>query len=940
MKRKIIIPLALGALFSAGALVNVASAPGKDAIVAKAEGVKVLEVSTFAHLETNGSTLTSGFVQMYTGINSTGRADDYVTWEVGYTGGSIEVDGQAVSGVVKIVGGLDVFVDLGGLDVSNNNYIKLNGTFTAENGNTFVANNLICFLKQNVFDLTDSLKPFLHEASNPDTGALYLMGNNINANLPVSWDVPMVSVGGKVKLDGQEISSFTLKRVPDGGNGFYLTSDELKGKSGMVTLDGDFAFADANASFKSNFVARFSNNQIPLNYNYGTISGTSQVDAVVSTNIAGGQVYILADKPNGLISTWDCQFNGLTVKINGADVSSAVTVLNVEGNRFFLEGEPIKALKKGDTITIDGEGYASIKGWPNAKAFYKVSFNNYSAVFGGVVSGEVNVAMVDKNFVYLNVAGLDSMPEPNWEKPYTGGSVKLNGEAVDGVSIKYIPGNQIFVELPTDKAYALGTWTLDGVFENGDDAIALNNIQFNFVKEDIGELRKTIDDAASKSWLYLSSNTENNIPSDGNWAKRMFPLGTDALKLTRNGVTTDVAVAGTFNQPDGPATEIVKTGAATYALELSTVTGGAQVGDIITIGGTWAMNSGSTFYMSDVAEQKFMLTENNWIKIVETSIRDADVNWNDAYLKLYYPEALGVYDTYNAGATGEKNTWSAAAKISGLYDKIILNGKQTLTEIVRPCSPTQYNVNICEDGALKLIDLVEGYIGKNPPTTITIKAGALLPTDSESFQVMSPVGVFAMTTEDVTFSWNGNKYIKAEYSPAHYTEIGYLTYVGGSDGKYIGFAEAFDGMNTGWDASYAPLGSDSYLKYNGNNYYSLISTGSACFYFEQMPTPKAGDVIEVMFYSYTAGDGSFSDYLLIRSFGSVTYTGNEDCYITQAYANSATLRYLVNYTITDVFGNVYYTDFVCYNIVNGSVTSIDYADDVPDEVCNELFALI
>ena len=79
MKRKIIIPLALGALFSAGALVNVASAPGKDAIVAKAEGVKVLEVSTFAHLETNGSTLTSGFVQMYTGINSTGRADDYVT---------------------------------------------------------------------------------------------------------------------------------------------------------------------------------------------------------------------------------------------------------------------------------------------------------------------------------------------------------------------------------------------------------------------------------------------------------------------------------------------------------------------------------------------------------------------------------------------------------------------------------------------------------------------------------------------------------------------------------------------------------------------------------------------------------------------------------------------------------------------------------------------
>lgn len=845
MKRKIIIPLAMGAILSVGALTSVQNSPDKEAIVAKAENedpVTVFEANTFAHLETGAGNLGTGGIQIYAGRN-TGRADSYANWDDAYTGGTITVDNQPVSGVIKIVGGEDVYIDLDeDPDVSQNNFIKLDGTFTAPNGNTFVAHNIICFLKQNVFDVTSNLKPFLHEASNVSTGAVYLKGSNIDANLPVTWDIPLVSVGGKVKLNDQELNSFTLKRVADGGNGFYLSSEELQNKAGIITLDGDFAFADANATFKSNFVARFSNFKVPMNNNYGTISGTGFVDAPVSTNIAGGQVYITANKPSGLISTWDCQLNDLTVKINDV-AQSGITVLNVEANRLFLEGEAIKSLKKGDVITIDGVGSASIKGWPNANAFYKVSFDGYKAVFGGAVSGNINVAMVDKNFVYLNATGLDLMPEADWEKPYTGGSVKFNGETVEGVSIKYIPGNQIFVELPTDKAYAVGTWTMNGDFKNGDDVIGLNNVQFSFVKQNFTELRKTGDDPASKSWLYLRTTSENTIPSDGDWNKRMFPLSADALKLTRNGVTTNIAVAGTASRTGG--TDLVKTTSNALALEIPSVTDGIQVGDIITIGGTWAMNSESTFYMSDITEQKFMYTEQvGWIKIVETSVTAIDVNWGDAFVKLYYPEAASTYSSYNPQESGaEKNTWSSGVKDTGLYDKIIVNNKQTLTDFVTPTDdPGKYNVNVCDDNSLKLFQLTKGYIGKNAPTTITIKAGALLPTDSESFQILSPVGIFAMTTEDVTFSWNGSQYVAGAYTPAHSSEIGYITYV---NGKYIGFEEAFEGMNAGWDASYAPYGDESYLKYNDTNYYSLISTGSASFYFEQMPTPEVGDVIEL-----------------------------------------------------------------------------------------------
>lgn len=106
---------------------------------------------------------------------------------------------------------------------------------------------------------------------------------------------------------------------------------------------------------------------------------------------------------------------------------------------------------------------------------------------------------------------------------------------------------------------------------------------------------------------------------------------------------------------------------------------------------------------------------------------------------------------------------------------------------------------------------------------------------------------------------------------------------------------------------------------------------------------KEGDIIDVYFFSYSSGDPSIyalGEYLYIRKFYTVEYSDDFDIRIQKTYGASTNAKYLMNYTITDAFGNVYYTDFVQYNIVMGAITGAEIAKDVPEEVCNELFELV
>lgn len=100
-----------------------------------------------------------------------------------------------------------------------------------------------------------------------------------------------------------------------------------------------------------------------------------------------------------------------------------------------------------------------------------------------------------------------------------------------------------------------------------------------------------------------------------------------------------------------------------------------------------------------------------------------------------------------------------------------------------------------------------------------------------------------------------------------------------------------------------------------------------------------GDVIDVYFFTYTYGTGLFSDYLLIRPFFKIDYTTDTEVRIERTFGSTANVSYVMNYTITDAFGNTYYTDFVKYDIVNGSIVNIEKAD-VPSQVCDDLYGVV
>ncbi|MCQ2533063.1 MAG: clostripain-related cysteine peptidase [Clostridia bacterium] len=100
-----------------------------------------------------------------------------------------------------------------------------------------------------------------------------------------------------------------------------------------------------------------------------------------------------------------------------------------------------------------------------------------------------------------------------------------------------------------------------------------------------------------------------------------------------------------------------------------------------------------------------------------------------------------------------------------------------------------------------------------------------------------------------------------------------------------------------------------------------------------------GDIIEVLFFTYAVG-GVLDDYLLIRPFYTVEYEADMNIKISRTYGSTTTASYLMNYTITDAFGNVYYTDFVKYTVVNGVMVSAEEVFDVPEAVCAELYELV
>lgn len=105
---------------------------------------------------------------------------------------------------------------------------------------------------------------------------------------------------------------------------------------------------------------------------------------------------------------------------------------------------------------------------------------------------------------------------------------------------------------------------------------------------------------------------------------------------------------------------------------------------------------------------------------------------------------------------------------------------------------------------------------------------------------------------------------------------------------------------------------------------------------------QEGDEVGIMFFTYTAGDDtdSFADWLLIRPLFKVEYTADTKIFTHSLYGSNTDLTYDINYTIIDAFGNIYYTDFVEYEVVAGQIVRAEEIYDVPEAVTAELYGVV
>lgn len=107
-----------------------------------------------------------------------------------------------------------------------------------------------------------------------------------------------------------------------------------------------------------------------------------------------------------------------------------------------------------------------------------------------------------------------------------------------------------------------------------------------------------------------------------------------------------------------------------------------------------------------------------------------------------------------------------------------------------------------------------------------------------------------------------------------------------------------------------------------------------------------GDQIDVYFFSliYGVPNGFWDEdgEIFIRPFHSFEYSSEESVVSVQPFFGVADLKIIVNYTITDAFGNQYYTDFIQYSIPAGKpdLTTAEIIDDVPAKVCDELYQYV
>ena len=574
-------------------------------------------------------------------------------------------------------------------------------------------------------------------------------------------------------LNGEKLASGSIKQPND----FYIELG-VEAKAGdVVTIDGTFYNANTGTSFV------FKNCGLLYNGStWGAVTATQSIGSLglhVNSSVGGAsgvnnQLYLWPTSGTPSVQTWDFKFDPMTAdsfKINGEPATLAEMKSTGDGIWFNFSNNTISA---GDYVTISGTYYCASNGTAYfiTESHFQWNGSRWSVYTPSYNIGKVVIASGSSaTGVYLNKESGEAFEKTGtWDDKFnfeagSGVGITMNGEMLP-IDVA-MPANFIYAGFSGYSAQEGDILTIGGTFYS--ESLAVKYVieksvftwngsawvESDYFKYDLGVMTlnwpSTKAENAKNNQLYLNQESGAALPIQ-NWDIMFSHESGDGIKV--NGEVKTLA-------------EIKSTDTGLF---LSFA--GVNVGDVVTISGTFVLDSETTRYT--VEESKFVWNGTTWEKYIEyTTYKVGNVfATNDSSATAVYFAKYGENGNFDV-PTGwtEKFTFVAGSGVG-----VTLNG-------------TQINMDDIK---------VPGTMYVNLQTTAV--AGDVLTIGGTFYNENRAI---KYVIEESVLEWNGSAWV--EYVAEKVYNVGTVAIANGSSETAVYFAKA-DGSNfdvsTGWTETF------------------------------------------------------------------------------------------------------------------------------------------
>ncbi len=501
-----------------------------------------LSVSTTANLGTGGLTISGGSVLASTGTMSLPNA---IT--LGATGGNVQPDGNAVSGIFNVASGTTLTEGAGGvisggrLMKDGSGTLQLLGTNTYTGGTYLHSGTLVVSNSASLGGQANPADPF-SSALTIDNGATLRFAASFNT---YPGRGILIGTGGAIFDEGAGITQFLngpIANVSGQGGGFTKTGAGTQGLGGTNTFVGDVTIAGGALS-------------ISRDANLGASSNQVYINSGATLRIEDGLDNFGATPASPTLATFATsrQFN-----LTGGNDTIEVKNYADTNTSFGVGGAPVAPSSHLNTLTIDGllTGAGTLVKEGDGKLVLTNTSNNYTGgtiVNAGTLSiGSASQLGLDSSSLTINNdAVFQATASLNSSRMVTlggsggpagvgGGTFDVVAAAIEGRtgviggagSLSKTGAGTLFLEAAN--TYSGGTFVNGGVLQINSDA-SLGASTGNVT---IGNATLEVTNDVSTTRAFALTNATSTMQVDGNATYEISNAvsGSGTLNKTGSGI--------------------------------------------------------------------------------------------------------------------------------------------------------------------------------------------------------------------------------------------------------------------------------------------------------------------------------------------------------------------------------------------------------------------